>query len=475
MPRVTDPTKIVTDPVALSHLQRMGKVVENWELWHDYGSRKDAQGNSRKEFSPYSKIYRNTDNPEERMLVASGLPMIDHLGLKCTPGWLAQDPPTGRFVAKNNVFSATIVGTQVTFRCRNDQPDGRLANQFVTFQPQLFLDGVETPPISANAALIADPMNPNYLENVLEWDYGIIKRWLRTVEGRVHGYWLRPTTFSQAMRMVYNQTGDYRLKLGRWRISDDIEEVPAVITQSQFVPTFVYQGQTYYLISDSATYNPDANPETTSVDGSITRNTGSDETWATIHDATDGTSVEPSAVDGGCQIYAETEPNYRAIVRSAYLFDTSALPDNAVISDAVYSNYGELKGHAVWSPTVNVFASTPASNTDLVIGDYDQFGVTGFSTSQAISTLSITGYNDWTLNASGLAAISKTGITKLALREAAYDAPNSAPGGTGNVYYAGYYSEQGAGFKPKLVVTYTVPSDAGSVRSGLVARRLMGR
>ena len=65
------------------------------------------------------------------------------------------------------------------------------------------------------------------------------------------------------------------------------------------------------------------------------------------------------------------------------------------------------------------------------------------------------GYYDFILNATGLAAISKTGITKIGLRESAYDAPNIAPpwvSGHGRTLYI-RYADDGS-YKPKLVITY---------------------
>ena len=92
---------------------------------------------------------------------------------------------------------------------------------------------------------------------------------------------------------------------------------------------------------------------------------------------------------------------------------------------------------------------------------------------------SISGYNDFTLNANGIAAISKTGISKFSARNANYDVAASSPpwvdSGLSSLYF--YMAEQGTGYKPKLVVTYDTltpktSADAGSGGESLFSRLL---
>ncbi|GAJ16043.1 unnamed protein product, partial [marine sediment metagenome] len=104
----------------------------------------------------------------------------------------------------------------------------------------------------------------------------------------------------------------------------------------------------------------------------------------------------------------------------------------------------------------------PASNTALVAGDYNSLGTTPYATEITYANFE-TGTpgnaNDFTLNASGKASISTTSASRFGLREADYDAPNSEPDMDGGAYIADFYlhtTEKGVGYKPKLVVTYTV-------------------
>jgi len=460
VPRVIDPTKKVTDPVALKHLERQGKVAENWELWHDYASRKDAQGKPRKEFSPYGKFYRNTDNPSDKLAVFSGLPMVDCDGVKCEPKWIQNGP---NFTIKNNVFHAQYQDNQgrLTLTVKNDDPLGRKKNDRNISQPQLFVGGIEIARHPASL-LPVDPLNENYLENTLEWDYGVCKRRLRTVEGRIHGYWIFSANPNADVRIQYNQTGEYKLKLGQYKETDDSEFIQKSIFDSAVYP---------FEVSDSATYYPDADPETTSVDGTVNQVSGAGASWSTIRNAAGSQSSDNDTTsDGGITSHPTTDLWY-SIKREIALFDSSGLPDAATKSAAVLSCYGVSKqDNLSITPNIQAYLATPASNTALQNSDYAQIGTVAQSSAIAYADWSTTGYNAFTLN--DLSQISTTGVSKFGLRNANYDVADSPPAWSGS--YANsrvrfYFSEQGTGYKPKLVVTYTTGTTyENSVTEGLV-------
>jgi len=223
----------------------------------------------------------------------------------------------------------------------------------------------------------------------------------------------------------------------------------------------------------TATFYPDANPETTSVDGWAQRSSSADESWSTIRNNAVGSYGYPSSPVGYIQwIQSNTTANtWRGLNRSYFLFDTSDLPDDTVISEATLSIYGESKvdeGTAI-APSTNIYSGNPDSNTDLTAADYvyTKFGTTPYSTTIPYANWSITGYNDFVFNANGLAAISKIGISKFSGRNANYDVPNTTPSWSGAAFYnhgvKGYFSEQGTGYQPKLVVTYSLPISAPTV------------
>lgn len=157
--------------------------------------------------------------------------------------------------------------------------------------------------------------------------------------------------------------------------------------------------------------------------------------------------------------------DWRNLVRGIFLFDTSALGSSASISAATFSLYQTDKGDDLSiTPNINVYSSNPASNTSLANGDYDSLGTTAFATAITFASFN-SGYNDFTLNASGIAAIAKTGITKYGTRNAEYDAADSAP--TWSSSQTSYLEcssadETGTTQDPKLVITYTAATNTSN-------------
>ena len=205
---------------------------------------------------------------------------------------------------------------------------------------------------------------------------------------------------------------------------------------------------------DTLTVYPDAHPETTTIDGMIVR----DETdnWANIRSASSGSYLYDTFGEGGLFITAKKDGNNFRIDRCFILFDTSSLTAGAVISSAVISLFGVEKGES--DPGFSsqyVVSSSPASNTTLVVGDYDQVGSTSYS-NKSYANYSTSAYNDYALNSNGLDAISKANVSKYGWRIYA-DFENTEPAGH-NYVRANAADTPGTSSDPKLVVTYTLPS-----------------
>lgn len=208
------------------------------------------------------------------------------------------------------------------------------------------------------------------------------------------------------------------------------------------------------------TVYPDADVESTSVDGTVTRS-GVNESWASIRGGA-GTAAAPS-IDGShiflisCSASAN---QFDFLRRSICLFDTSALGAGTSISNAVISIFGYAKtDDNSFAPNTNIFGSTPASNTDLVSSDFSQTQDVAFATAITYANWSTVAYNDFTLNATGLAAIAKTGISKFSVKNDNYDAANSAPvwsSGMGMAVNGWFADAIGTSTDPKLVITYTI-------------------
>jgi len=179
-----------------------------------------------------------------------------------------------------------------------------------------------------------------------------------------------------------------------------------------------------------AIFYPDPNPEVTSVDGSARRfQAGSD--WADIHDGA-GNLGQHIGTDRARLISWAAGDAWNELWRTIFLFDTSTIPLGATIVSAIVSLYIEsrIKTFA-WEGSLGIYASTPASNIAIVAADYQEIGIVELATPIGYNSIVAREYNDFQLNAAGLAAITKGGITKMGAREGDYDAPNIRPAGMG--------------------------------------------
>jgi len=208
------------------------------------------------------------------------------------------------------------------------------------------------------------------------------------------------------------------------------------------------------------TFYPDAHPESTSVDGQVFHQEGSPYlTWAQLTAAA-GSSCSDASDYLQVSWYCEPGPgnNIDFLIRSILLFDTSPLGNSAVISQAKLYVYGHEKlDPSDDKPNINVYPSDPASDIVLEAGDFDSLGATPFCDIPiAYDNWSLTDYNIFTLNVAGIAAISKTGVTKLGLRNANYDVAVVKPTWLGGytTRIVGCAAEKGDDFRPRLTITY---------------------
>ena len=209
------------------------------------------------------------------------------------------------------------------------------------------------------------------------------------------------------------------------------------------------------------TFYPDADPETTSVDGPVWQTTDAGDTFANLCAAA-GTNSDDDYWGDGIGITSHTDLNkWKIVSRTIVLFDTSSLPDNCTITSAVVSVCGYRKTDTLnITPDINIYSSAPASNTALASGDFDSLGSTPFCDTPITYANwdDDDGWNTFTLNAAGLAAISKTGITKFGFRNANYDVAGVTPAWSSNkvATILFYLADLGVSTAiPKLTVYYT--------------------
>lgn len=198
----------------------------------------------------------------------------------------------------------------------------------------------------------------------------------------------------------------------------------------------------------SKVFYPDANPESTSVDGSALSAPNS--VWATVRGASASNTASSSGTTLAIEAYKSGSVYY--IDRTFLLFDTSSIPNSATITAAtlaLYKNATAISNDD--SSSACLVSSSPATNTDIITDDYDQVGTTRFANDVTYASMSINNWFTFTLNATGLAAISKTGVTKFAVRDKR-DLDNTAPTGINSIICN---SADAGSNKPTLTVTYS--------------------
>jgi RHS repeat-associated protein len=182
---------------------------------------------------------------------------------------------------------------------------------------------------------------------------------------------------------------------------------------------------------------PSASSSRTSFDGYAARVNGAGESWSSLVNGV-GTAANDSSQSEWTVFAAakDNTPTFTQLVRGIFLFDTSALNDGDIVASGTVSLYGEgSDGTAgfMTDATVGIYGVNPASTTVATASDYQTFGTTTYSgtTFSFKGTWANGAYNNFPLNAAGLAAVSKTGDTKIGQRNANYDAAGVQPTWTG--------------------------------------------
>ncbi len=206
-----------------------------------------------------------------------------------------------------------------------------------------------------------------------------------------------------------------------------------------------------------------------SLDGALCRSNGN-ESWATIHDATSALGCIDSGDSnylGDILVLSGAGSNlWGQIIRRMTLFDTAALPDSDDINSATLSYYSDVASTNNYTQTIDVSSSTPASDSSFADGDYafTNYGKTVFASTTIASYNTGGVYNDFSLNAAGIANVSKTGKSKFATLLSS-DLTNTEPtwqaGQTRSIAWARSLAHTGTTEDPKLVVTHSAPATAG--------------
>ena len=197
---------------------------------------------------------------------------------------------------------------------------------------------------------------------------------------------------------------------------------------------------------------------------------GSGATWATVIGGAGNEANSSGDGDSGMQMESDSATDkWTQVGRAAWMFDTSTIGADNIDSSTI-SFYGSAKGDNLSiTPDINVYSAAPAATNDVVAGDYDSYGSTAFSSVITLANISTTAYNDFSLNASGITNISKTGVSKFGTRNANYDVAAVAPtwsNDTGSWLFFNTADQAGTTKDPKLVVVHSVA--AAGINKGYI-------
>jgi len=217
---------------------------------------------------------------------------------------------------------------------------------------------------------------------------------------------------------------------------------------------------------DELTVKSDDGEGSATCDGYVARVVTAGATLTSVRTG-NGTSVSNTTTAGvGVRItcHADTD-KYYAIRRAGFAFVTSALGAGSTITGAVFSIYSTDTYHANTFDTVdsslNIVYFSPEDNDTFATGDYNFFGGADIYATMSYADFVVSnGLKAFTLNAAGIATLSKTGTSIIGMRV------GSDISGTGITWKTSadvavgvrWVDYTGTTSDPRMVITYTSPA-----------------
>jgi hypothetical protein len=160
-------------------------------------------------------------------------------------------------------------------------------------------------------------------------------------------------------------------------------------------------------------------------------------------------------------IQASSSNNYVNNWRTVFIFDTSGLPNDAVIQDAKLVLYGVAKSNAIGNPTLGFTGATISNYTHPVISDYNKTTTNIITTNVTYAGFQVMGTNTFTFV--NTTYINKTGYTAMWAR-LTWDTDNTFSGSyvdwsTSGFNFFTMVTPSGANTTPKLYINYTSASE----------------
>jgi len=376
------------------------------------------------------KIYYEYDS-----IIDSAPSFANGLPIGCY--WI--DKGNGSYVTGNNLLSTTVNGTSITV-AKNGET--------LSWNPILLIDDKEYPVSGPNPKLLdTDPINENYHNNTLEWDYGICIRRIRVIEGMISETWIFGKDPEGTIWIKENAVESKGFIWAKPPFAYDAEGNDIPISADKIVKAEDLKSAKYPVTIDPTTQDI----TTSAGDGFLL---GTNSNYNTAWTNTSANTVDNTSTISytGQYKFITTYNVWRAFL----YFNTSAIPDDASISSANVS----LRGSTDYSTTdfdITIQNGQPTYPHDpMVKADYDKsfYGTTdgGSYNTSGYST----NYMNIPMNSTGISWINTSDWTKLCLRSNR-DISGTTP--TGNEYVIFMSYEFGASYRPYLRVVYTLPAN----------------
>jgi pimeloyl-ACP methyl ester carboxylesterase len=202
--------------------------------------------------------------------------------------------------------------------------------------------------------------------------------------------------------------------------------------------------------------------------------------WLTLLENYEVTVISAERANSALSIFSSTrEGIWSHVVRSIFPFDTSSIPDNAIIESARlhFTCFSKVNDGPYTRFDWNVYAADPQDDNNLVSSDFNRVGNTAFSQTKTYEETVVGGDNIFELNESGLSYINKEGNSVFSLRNDYYDVQGNEPDWVSynRAHIKLHYSEsQYADKRPRLEISYRVPGETGEKDPVIIIPGIMG-
>jgi len=349
------------------------------------------------------------------------------------------DSEAGVWYSGVNLFDLTINGSQVTaFK------DG----EEIQWDPTVYIGGQVVQAPDKAMLITIDPIDENYNNNILEWDYGVCVRQLRLIEGILIENYIFNEDPGADVRIDSNSyktpnfvwmRAPYAYDAGYRPLEIMVDDTGKTVNASEFA------NATYPVVVDDS-----LGFDTSTDDCTIMYSR--DPSYSTAWSSTSGAIFNGAYVSWIGQNY--TSDNQYEVFRSFLYFNTASIPDDATIYLAELSLWG-FSDHSATDFNIVIQSGMPTyPRRPAVESDYNKNNYSGNGGSIGTSGFSAGGWNFLLPSSAGLAWISKTGWTKFCLRSSR-DISGYAP--SGEEYVMVRDCEFGQTYCPQLDVYFDRP------------------